>query len=42
MQNLNQNFQKLVKLVENKRGRESESNLSKSKMSAIESDKGRL
>ena len=42
MQNLNQNFQKLVKLVENKRGRESESNLSKSKMSAIESDKGRI
>ena len=39
---LNQNFQKLVKLVENKRGRESESNLSKSKMSAIESDKGRI
>ena len=29
-------------MVENKRGRESESNLSKSKMSAIESDKGRI
>lgn len=42
MSNLEQQYNFLVSLIQNKRGRSSASNLNPNKMSAIESDKGRI